>query len=221
PAHTAREIVFGRFKVCGLTRAQDAVAAWEAGAVMGGMIFAPDSPRRIDLATARRLRAAAPLDWVGVFRDQPVAEVAGHTRELKLAAVQLHGDEDEVYARNLRNKLPKNCAIWKAVPACVPLPSAGELGVDRLLLDTGRNGRLGGSGVPLDPAALVGADVSDCVLAGGIAADNLAAAARLQPWALDINSGVESAPGIKSATLLKQLSNTLRTLPGQRSHNHD
>ncbi|MDN5864966.1 MAG: bifunctional indole-3-glycerol-phosphate synthase TrpC/phosphoribosylanthranilate isomerase TrpF [Gammaproteobacteria bacterium] len=221
PAHTARELAFGRFKVCGLARAEDALAAWESGAVMGGMIFAPDSQRCIDLATARRLKLAAPLDWVGVFRDQPVASVAQHARELTLAVVQLHGGESDGYVRDLRGRLPEGCAIWKAVPARLPFSSAEGLGVDRLLLDTGRNGRLGGSGVPFDPVALSGADLSGCVLAGGIAPHNATSAASFQPWALDINSGVEAAPGIKSSALLKQVSNALRTLPGKRSHPHE
>ncbi|MGH7057800.1 MAG: bifunctional indole-3-glycerol-phosphate synthase TrpC/phosphoribosylanthranilate isomerase TrpF, partial [Acetobacteraceae bacterium] len=135
-AHTARELAFGRFKVCGLTRPGDAVAAWRAGAVMGGLIFAPDSLRRLDDASAKRVRAAAPLDWVGVFRDQPVVEVVALAQELDLFAVQLHGSEDAVHVRRLRAVLPPACEVWKAVPARPPLPTPAEFGADRLLLDT-------------------------------------------------------------------------------------
>ncbi|HYW75031.1 MAG TPA: bifunctional indole-3-glycerol-phosphate synthase TrpC/phosphoribosylanthranilate isomerase TrpF, partial [Gammaproteobacteria bacterium] len=102
PELTARELVAGRVKVCGLTRPEDAVAAWRAGASFGGLIFAPDSRRRIDDETARRVRSAAPLEWVGVFRDQPVEMVADSARDLALAAVQLHGTEDAAYTRRLR-----------------------------------------------------------------------------------------------------------------------
>lgn len=216
PARTARELACGRVKVCGLTRPADAAAAWQGGAVLGGLIFAGDSPRRVDLALARSIQAAAPLAWVGVFRDQSLYEVAAAAVAMQLAAVQLHGGEDAAYACALRERLPAGCEIWKAVPARAPLPSADETGADRLLLDTGRDGRLGGSGVAFDPAALVGADLGGAVLAGGIAPENAAAAAALRPWALDVNSGVETRPGEKSAMRLRALSAALRAAPGRR-----
>lgn len=218
PAHAARELVCGRFKVCGLTRAEDAVAAWCAGAVMGGLIFAPDSSRRINVATARCMQAAAPLDWVGVFRNQSVEEVAELAEVLRLSMVQLHGTESKAYVRDLRGKLSANCAIWKAVPARKPLPSRKEFGVDRLLLDTGRHGKLGGSGVAFDPAEFAHVDLSDCILAGGLTPENASRAARLGGWALDVNSGVESAPGVKDVTRLQMLGEALRRAPGKRAH---
>ncbi|MGH8272730.1 MAG: bifunctional indole-3-glycerol-phosphate synthase TrpC/phosphoribosylanthranilate isomerase TrpF [Gammaproteobacteria bacterium] len=217
PGHAARELASGRVKVCGLTRPDDARAAWRAGAVMGGLNFAPDSPRRIDEATARRVQAAAPLDWVGVFRNQPVAEVAALARTLTLGIVQLHGIEDSAYGSELRAVLPVDCEIWKAVPGRAPLPDPKSFGADRLLLDSGRGGRLGGSGIAFDAAALSGADLSNVILAGGITPDNMGAAAGLGPWMLDVNSGVESAPGRKDEKRLRELFTCLRALPGRRS----
>lgn len=216
PGHAARELAVGRVKVCGLTRARDARAAWLAGAVMGGLIFAPDSPRRIDEATARQIQSAVPLDWVGVFRDQPVAEVAAIARDLSLTVVQLHGSETALYARTLRAVLPAECAIWKAVPGHAPVPDPAALGVDRLVLDTGLGGRLGGSGIAFDSDALAGADLSEVVLAGGITPDNVKAATGLGPWMLDVNSGVESAPGRKDETQLADLFARLRAVLGRR-----
>ncbi len=222
PAHTARELAFGRCKVCGLTRPEDAAAAWRAGAVLAGLIFALDSPRRVDERQAGRIKAATPpLGWVGVFRDQPMGEVAALARKLDLFAVQLHGSEDAAYVRSLRESLPPDCEVWKAVPARLPLPVVAEFGADRLLLDTGRGGRLGGSGVTFDPEALAGAELSECLLAGGITPDNCATAARLAPWALDVSSGVESAPGLKDVARLAALGEALRALPGKRSHEHE
>ncbi|MGH8128776.1 MAG: bifunctional indole-3-glycerol-phosphate synthase TrpC/phosphoribosylanthranilate isomerase TrpF [Gammaproteobacteria bacterium] len=216
PGHAARELAAGRVKVCGLTRAQDARAAWQAGAVMGGLIFAPDSPRRIDAATARQVQASAPLDWVGVFRDQPVAEVATVARDLSLRAVQLHGIEDSAYVCDLRRALPAECEIWKAVPGRAPLPDPAALGVDRILLDTGSGGKLGGSGIAFDAATLAGCDLGTCVLAGGIDAGNIESAAALAPWMLDVNSGVESEPGLKDEARLADLFARLRAVPGRR-----
>lgn len=216
PEVAARELVYGRVKVCGLTRGEDARAAWNAGAVMGGLIFAPDSPRRVDLAAARRVRAAAPLAWVGVFRDQSPYEVAAAAKALALSAVQLHGAEDAAVVGSLRERLPEGCEIWKAVPASLPLPDAAGTGADRLLLDTARQGRLGGSGVAFDARALSGADLRATVLAGGVQAENVVAAAALGPWAIDVNSGVERGPGIKDAARLARLFAALRRSPGRR-----
>jgi indole-3-glycerol phosphate synthase/phosphoribosylanthranilate isomerase len=216
PGHSARELAVGRVKVCGLTRAQDARAAWRAGAVMGGLIFASDSPRRISEYEAHDVQAAAPLDWVGVFCDQPVSEVASLAGTLSLAAVQLHGSEDVAYVRELRAVLAVGYAIWKAVPGRAPVPDPAVLGVDRLVLDTGPAGKLGGSGLAFDATALAGNTLDRCILAGGIAPGNVAAAARLAPWMIDVNSGVESAPGRKDEKRLADLFTRLRVLPGRR-----
>ncbi|MGH8403203.1 MAG: bifunctional indole-3-glycerol-phosphate synthase TrpC/phosphoribosylanthranilate isomerase TrpF, partial [Gammaproteobacteria bacterium] len=220
PARAARELACGRVKVCGLTRPEDAAAAWKAGASFGGLIFAADSSRRIDQAVAQRIQAEAPLAWVGVFRDQPLYEIAAVARAMKLAAVQLHGEENAAYASALREHLPADCEIWKAVPARAPLPRAADFGVERLLLDTGRGGRLGGSGIAFDAAALAGADLAGCVLAGGITPENAAAATALGAWALDVNSGVELRPGVKSGQRMRSLFTALRVAAGRRSLGH-
>lgn len=216
PELTARELVAGRVKVCGLTRPRDALAAWRAGASFGGLIFAPDSRRRLDAGTARKVRSAAPLEWVGVFRDQPIETVAQSAHDLALAVVQLHGAEDLAYTRRLRAALPAGCGIWKAVPGRAPLPDAVAAGVDRLLLDTGPEGRLGGTGREFDADALPGDGLGECILAGGIGPENVERAARLGPWMLDINSGVEEAAGIKDAARIESLFARLRRLPGRR-----
>jgi indole-3-glycerol phosphate synthase/phosphoribosylanthranilate isomerase len=162
------------------------------------------------------VRSAAPLEWVGVFRDQSVDAVAQLARDLTLAAVQLHGAEDEAYTRRLRDVLPVGCGIWKAVPGRLPLPDPVAAGIDRLLLDTGPEGRLGGTGREFDAEALAGGGLGECILAGGIGLENVARAAQLGPWMLDVNSGVEKAPGIKDAVRIENLFTRLRRLPGRR-----
>lgn len=218
PGQAARALVMGRVKVCGLTRPQDAFAAWQAGATFGGLIFAADSPRRIDEDAAAGVQSAAPLlDWVGVFRDQPVGEISQLARTLGLSAVQLHGNEDAACARELRDRLPANCEIWKAVPGRAPLTDSCAFAADRLLFDSGPEERLGGSGRVFDAEALADVDISGHALAGGIGPENVERAAQLGAWMLDVNSGVEQAPGIKDAALLEALFTRLRTLPGKRS----
>ncbi|MWL72683.1 bifunctional indole-3-glycerol-phosphate synthase TrpC/phosphoribosylanthranilate isomerase TrpF, partial [Escherichia coli] len=90
-----RRVLLGENKVCGLTRPEDAAAAHAAGAIYGGLIFVASSPRAVDIARARDVMAAAPLRYVGVFRDAAIADVAATARALNLTAVQLHGSEDQ------------------------------------------------------------------------------------------------------------------------------
>ncbi|WP_406703858.1 bifunctional indole-3-glycerol-phosphate synthase TrpC/phosphoribosylanthranilate isomerase TrpF [Sodalis sp.] len=200
-----RRVLLGENKVCGLTRAADARAALEAGALYGGLIFVPGSPRYVEEDIARAVMAGAPLRSVGVFRDAPVSEVAAKASALSLAAVQLHGGEDQAYIDALRQALPPDCRIWKALDMRHALPARDLAQVDRYVLDNG-----GGSGKPFDWSLLNGATLDNVMLAGGLAADNCVAAARLGCAGLDFNSGVESAPGIKDHHKLATVFQTLR-----------
>ncbi|MGP4122973.1 MAG: bifunctional indole-3-glycerol-phosphate synthase TrpC/phosphoribosylanthranilate isomerase TrpF [Sodalis sp. (in: enterobacteria)] len=200
-----RRVLLGENKVCGLTRAADAHAALEAGALYGGLIFIPGSPRYIEEDTARAVMAGAQLRYVGVFRDAPVSEVAAKARALSLAAVQLHGGEDQAYIDALRQVLLTDCRIWKALDIREALPTRDMARVDRYVLDSG-----GGSGKPFDWSLLNGATLDNVMLAGGLTADNCIAAAHLGCAGLDFNSGVESAPGIKDHHKLATVFQTLR-----------
>lgn len=200
-----RRVLLGENKVCGLTRAADARAALEAGALYGGLIFVPGSPRYVEEDTARAVMASAQLHYVGVFRDAPVSEVAAKASALSLAAVQLHGGEDQAYIDALRQALPPDCRIWKALDMRHALPARDLAQVDRYVLDNG-----GGSGKPFDWSLLNGTTLDNVMLAGGLAADNCVAAARLGCAGLDFNSGVESAPGIKDHHKLATVFQTLR-----------
>lgn len=211
PGLAARELVFGRVKVCGLTRPADAVAAWRAGAVFGGLIFAGESPRFVSPDQARRIRQAAPLRWAGVFVNAPAEHIRSAVSDLGLAVVQLHGEEDPGFVRDLRETLPADVEVWKAHRVAGPVPAVESSGADRLLLDTHRSGRRGGTGETFDWSVLRGHPHRDrLVVAGGIRPDNAREAASLGAYALDVNSGVESAPGVKDEGLLQQLFEALR-----------
>ncbi len=106
-----RRVLLGENKVCGLTRPQDAQAAFEAGAIYGGLIFVPTSPRAVDEARAAEVIAAAPLRYVGVFRDAGIDEVVAKVTRLSLTAVQLHGDESQSWIASLRDALPADVQI--------------------------------------------------------------------------------------------------------------
>ncbi len=185
---------------------EDAQAAHQAGALYGGVIFAAGSPRQVNEAQAQVVIAAAPLKYVGVFRNQPIGDVVTLATRLSLAAVQLHGDEDKAYVAELRQALPASVRIWKALSIQDRLPPRDWPHVDRYVLDNGQ----GGSGQRFDWSLLQGEELADVLLAGGLSADNCVEAAQLGCAGLDFNSGVESAPGIKDASKVAAVFRTLR-----------
>jgi indole-3-glycerol phosphate synthase/phosphoribosylanthranilate isomerase len=201
-----RRVLLGENKVCGLTRAQDAQAAYEVGAVFGGLIFVPSSPRFVDEAQARDVINSAPLSYVGVFRDAATRDVAAKVESLSLAAVQLHGHEDQAYIDELRAALPAHVQIWKALSVKDSLPARNLNHVDKYVLDNGQ----GGTGQRFDWSLLNGQDLSNVLLAGGLSPDNCVEAAKSGCAGLDFNSGVESEPGIKDASKLASVFQTLR-----------
>ncbi len=209
-----RRLIFGRVKICGLTSAEDATAARAAGALFGGLLFWPKSPRVVSVARARAVREAADLLWIGVFVDEDPANVAKAARELQLAAVQLHGHETRSYCEDMRARLPEGCAIWKAVrvgdPDFSAPASAADAGADRLLFDAYRRDVPGGTGQKFDWWAMMShPEREQIIVSGGINPDNAARADGLG-WAIDLSSGVESAPGKKDPEKLAQLFAALR-----------
>ena len=184
-------------------------------------MFAAGSPRRVSPEQAATVQAGAPLSWVGVFADQDPAEIAGLANRLQLSAVQLHGNESVETVAKVRAALPSSCEVWKAFPITDSIPSRAAMSADRLLLDGGRSGRTlnqrqGGWGVSFDWHLLDDyAGKDEVVLAGGLRADNVARAAALETWALDVSSGVESAPGEKDLTRLLEFFGERRRLPGR------
>ncbi|WP_370421034.1 bifunctional indole-3-glycerol-phosphate synthase TrpC/phosphoribosylanthranilate isomerase TrpF [Pantoea vagans] len=201
-----RRVTLGSNKVCGLTRAEDARAAYEAGAIFGGLIFAEGSPRQIDTVTAQNVIAAAPLRYVGVFRNNSVSDVVTQATALSLSAVQLHGNETPEFVAELREALPAEIQIWKALRIEGALSTRDWPHVDRYVFDNGD----GGTGQRFDWSLLQGQMLDNVLLAGGLSADNCVEAAQLGCAGLDFNSGVESAPGIKDARKIAAVFQTLR-----------
>ena len=200
----ARRLIYGETKVCGLTRAEDARAAWRAGATMGGLIFAPESPRAVTRSQAGKIVESAPLRWTGVFVNAPAEVVVDTARDLGLSAVQLHGEESPTDISEVRRALPAGIEIWKAVRIRDRIPTVEETGGDRVVLDTWRGDRRGGTGERFDWSLLAGyPDKPRALLSGGLTAEVAASAEATGCWGLDVNSGVEERPGIKSARRLE------------------
>ncbi|KOO08263.1 bifunctional indole-3-glycerol-phosphate synthase TrpC/phosphoribosylanthranilate isomerase TrpF [Vibrio hepatarius] len=197
-----RKITLGANKVCGLTHADDAAKAYQAGAVFGGLIFVKSSPRYVERENARLVMSGAPLNYVGVFQNEEVDFVLETVKELGLKAVQLHGNEDQDFVDTLRAQLDSNVEIWKAYGVRDQQPTLLTGNIDRHLLDTKIGSQTGGTGLVFD-WSLIG-DPSQVMLAGGITPFNAQKASQQGCLGLDLNSGVESSPGKKDATKLQQ-----------------
>lgn len=203
-----RKLILGQNKVCGLTRAEDAKAAYAAGAVFGGLIFVEGSPRCVSVAQARAITEASPLNFVGVFRNENKEMIQSLVETLQLSAVQLHGDETESYIKKLRSLIP-GCQIWKAVAVSDALPDL-NFTADRLLLDSKVGDQSGGTGQSFDWSLLADLPKEKLMLAGGINPENISEALKVGALGLDLNSGVESAPGIKDADKIQRAFAALR-----------
>jgi indole-3-glycerol phosphate synthase/phosphoribosylanthranilate isomerase len=196
--YATRATVYGITKVCGLTRPDDAVTAHALGATHGGLIFAEESPRRVTPGGARRVRGAAALQWVGVFANTPVEEVQAVAEDLDLAAVQLHGEETRAMVEELRQRFAGRRDVWKAIRVKQEVPRLAETGADRLVLDAHAEGARGGTGRRFNWGLLRDhPDLDRVLLGGGLTPEAVSAAEAVGAWGLDVNSGVERAPGQK------------------------
>jgi len=113
-----RSLIYGNVKICGLTNHQSAQHADRIGASYGGLIFHPSSPRNITLETAHEVIKGIKMPFVGVFVNQDIDYVINIATELKLHAIQLHGEETIQFINKLRSKLLSKlqcCEIWKAI----------------------------------------------------------------------------------------------------------
>lgn len=201
-----------RIKICGLTRPRDAQAAAAAGAWAVGVIFARESPRRVDRRQGAAVMAAAGpgVVKVGVFVNEALAPIAAAVGDCGLDAVQLHGDESPAYCEEVAKRC--RCKVIKALRVAGPEDIAGvvQFDTDYVLLDTYHPGRRGGTGAVFDwsLAAELPAEVRSgrIILAGGLGPENAAAAIEaVAPFAIDVSSGVESEPGIKDRSRLDEL----------------
>lgn len=200
-----------RVKICGITRLQDLQAAVEAGADALGFVFTPRSRRLLEPAVAAKLVAEVPafVSRVGLFMDQGCEEVARVLERVPLSLLQFHGREDAAFCRQFG--LPYMKAFGMASAGAPDHELAFEFAEEltraerdyadaaALLLDSHGAGEPGGTGRPFDWAAVPRLS-RPLVLAGGLTADNVREAVRaVRPWAVDVSSGVEDAPGVKCA----------------------
>ncbi|MEO7736459.1 MAG: phosphoribosylanthranilate isomerase [Kofleriaceae bacterium] len=196
-----------KIKICGVIEPDDAARVAATGVDFLGLNFWPRSKRYLAPADAPAIaaaaRAAGPALLVGVFVNAARAELVAIARDAGLDVIQLHGDEppDEAAAIAHATGLP----VWKAVAVggAHDVDALARWTVDAILLDAPAIGR-GGSGATFDWRLARDARDRDLtrrlVLAGGLGPHNVATAiAAVAPWAVDVASGVEAAPGRKDA----------------------
>lgn len=197
---------FVRVKICGITRPEDALAAEEAGADAVGFVFAAGSKRQVSPELAADLSAVLGpfVARVGVFLNASQADIENAVRTAGLTAVQLHGDEDAGFARQLAATLGGTVKVIRAVSfdSEVTPASLADYPADAILLDAS----VPGSGQTFQwQAATAWRQHPRMVLAGGLNPENVATAvAALEPFGVDVSSGVETGPGIKSADLISR-----------------
>ena len=183
-------------KICGLTRAGDVRDAVAAGARLLGFVFA-SSPRRLEPEQAAALMSAVPPDirCVGLFLNQPRADVMRVLRIAELDLLQFHGDEDNAFCGSFGLPFVKAIAMGQEAPVSVPgraYPDASAL-----LFDSHAPGSPGGTGRVFDWKTLR-PTAREVWLAGGLTPENVGQAIReVRPQVVDVSSGVERAPGIK------------------------
>jgi phosphoribosylanthranilate isomerase len=205
-----------QIKICGITNIADALAATECGADALGFIFYKDSPRYVtpEQASAVSRALSQHMVRVGVFVNANLSNIIEIVDMCKIDMIQLHGDE-----------LPSDCRrfpavrVIKAVSGKIDggLAVSGQYPVRSILLDHREAGQFGGTGTRSDwNLAVRIKDRYPLILAGGLHAENIREAIHfVAPDAVDINSGVEGAPGQKDPEKIKRIIGIIRSL------NHD
>lgn len=196
-----------KLKVCGITTYEDAIAAIEAGAEFLGFNFYAPSPRYIAPENAREIIEQLPPEVVnvGVFVNEPRPELVHQKMMLSgVSVAQLHGDEDEMYCRIVgASRVIKALRIGRKFD----LETLTGFPASAFLIDAVDTKLFGGTGKTSNwDIAQDIAQVANVFLAGGLTPENIGEAIRaVQPYAVDVNSGVEIYPGRKDKTKLEAL----------------
>jgi phosphoribosylanthranilate isomerase len=202
-----------RVKICGITTPEDGVMAAGAGADAVGLVFWPRSPRHVELDQARTISRAVPpfVLRVGVFVDASADEITRAAEAARLDVAQLHGSEPPEAFDVLRLRGIKALRVGPGFDPAEALRYEGRAA--GLLLDTHAKSAPGGTGETFDWALAreLRPRVSYLVLAGGLTPVNVERAiAEVRPDAVDVSSGVESAPGRKDADKVRAFIEAVR-----------
>lgn len=207
-----------RIKCCGMTRVEDALLAAELGVDAIGLVFTAPSKRVVSLVQARAIVEALPpfVATVALFMDDEASLVRQVLAEVSPTLLQFHGRENDAWCAQFERPFLKAIAMGagaSASPRFREYPHAAAI-----LLDSHGVGEAGGSGKVFDWRLLPAELGVPMILAGGLHAENVEAAIRTaRPFAVDVASGVESAPGIKDPDKLAAFVHAVREVDAERS----
>lgn len=195
-----------KVKVCGMTDAKNVRDVVSLGVDAIGMILHAKSPRLATIEQAKLIRDQVPafVSLVGVFVDCEADKINHYSSEIGLDIIQLHGSETDSFGQAL------NTPFIKAIRAQSSEQVAQSVqqypNARALLLDPYVKGQHGGTGKQLDLTLWPERSDKAMILAGGLSANNIGEViANVSPFAVDLNSGIESSPGFKDVTLLKKV----------------
>lgn len=200
-----------RIKVCGLTRKQDVELAAELGAWALGFIFYDKSPRAVSPDQVRGLsnHLSSKIRKVGVFVNEELASILNKVETSGITSVQLHGDESAEFCREIKVRIPEVELIKAFRPRTLQeLQEIQEYQsvAEHILIDSFSAGGRGGTGLTADwNLAAQAKSHGPLILAGGLHPENVQqAVTAVNPYALDVSSGLEISPGIKSELKMRQ-----------------
>ncbi len=200
-----------KIKVCGITRPEDAFCAAEAGVDALGFVFYTQSPRFIRPEQAHKIIAKLPpfITPVGVFVNEEVDVIERIIKETGIQAVQLHGDESPALCTQVPSKVIK---AFRIQGHSIPEALISQYKVDAILLDAYCPHRPGGTGMTFHwQSAAEIKRYGPVILAGGLTPENVAAAIScVAPYAVDVSSGVETAPGKKDPRRIREFVEKVR-----------
>ena len=192
-----------KVKICGMTNLKDVKVAVDGGVDAVGFIFYKKSPRSVTMQAVREIVLELPpfVDSVGVFVNETAEQINKIADHCKLDRVQLHGDESPAFCKKIRRRVIKVIRV-KDIQS---LKKLSDYPVSSFLLDTFSEDQYGGTGKVFDwNLAYSAKKYGPIILAGGLTPINVRQAIqRIQPYGVDVCSGVESQPGIKDHKKMK------------------
>ncbi len=201
-----------RVKICGITNLEDALTAVEVGADALGFVFVPDTPRCVKPDQVAVIVDELPpfITTVGLFATKDTAKIRTIVNQCRLDAIQLHADVTPEFCRNLDRRVIKAVRVKDESSLSI----LSEYDVNAFLLDAYVEGKLGGTGKVFDwNLALRAKDYGRIIVAGGLNPENVAQAVRrVNPYGVDVSSGVESQPGRKDSDKVRKFINAAKSV---------
>lgn len=206
-----------RVKICGITNAEDAIHASNCGADELGFNFYAGSKRYVKPDSAREIigRLTVPCAKVGVFVNESMEKILAISDAVGLDVIQLHGDEDAKFTADLGKRTERMIIKAFRIAPGFDIEIASEWPCDFPLFDSHSPNEYGGTGVPFDLEEF-GFQIyftlpGSAYIAGGLNPDNVAEAIQMTfPYAVDVASGVESAPGKKDTKKVEAFINNAK-----------